>query len=166
MEAIDRAAHADASHSTAHIDHDDDEMALYGATIAVGVSAASVSDAVATVDKAGSGSGAVEGGRVLLKGAHLVMRRPSMSRRRMASVSASTSRDTTTVSLTASDPIEKLLARVEASTTEEAPIGNVVVFGPSSCGKSAIARVLAGLWPLASGRICRPTEVCFFKSQS
>ncbi|KAE9604779.1 putative fatty-acyl-CoA-transporting ATPase [Lupinus albus] len=53
-------------------------------------------------------------------------------------------------------PTQKMLAR---ELTCEIELGeSLLVTGPNGSGKSSIFRVLRGLWPVASGRLSRPSE--------
>ncbi|KAK7306012.1 hypothetical protein VNO77_43926 [Canavalia gladiata] len=53
-------------------------------------------------------------------------------------------------------PAQKMLAR---ELTCDVELGrSLLVTGPNGSGKSSIFRVLRGLWPIASGRLCRPSE--------
>ncbi|QHN81675.1 ABC transporter D family member [Arachis hypogaea] len=53
-------------------------------------------------------------------------------------------------------PTQKMLAR--ELTCDIALGGSLLVTGPNGSGKSSIFRVLRGLWPIASGRLSRPSE--------
>eukprot|EP00667_Euglena_gracilis_P001665 EG_transcript_1663 len=49
---------------------------------------------------------------------------------------------------------------------EVQPGVNVMVTGPNGCGKSSLFRVIGELWPLHSGRLCKPErEAVFFVTQ-
>ncbi|PNX92153.1 ABC transporter D family member 1-like protein [Trifolium pratense] len=53
-------------------------------------------------------------------------------------------------------PTQKMLAR---ELTCDVELGrSLLVTGPNGSGKSSIFRVLRGLWPIASGRLSRPSE--------
>ncbi|KAK7358975.1 hypothetical protein VNO77_00918 [Canavalia gladiata] len=53
-------------------------------------------------------------------------------------------------------PAQKMLARELICDIERG--GSLLVTGPNGSGKSSIFRVLRGLWPIASGRLSRPSE--------
>ncbi|XP_019437626.1 PREDICTED: ABC transporter D family member 1-like isoform X1 [Lupinus angustifolius] len=53
-------------------------------------------------------------------------------------------------------PTQKMLAR--ELTCDIQLGGSLLVTGPNGSGKSSIFRVLRGLWPVASGRLSRPSE--------
>ncbi|XP_027363355.1 ABC transporter D family member 1-like isoform X2 [Abrus precatorius] len=53
-------------------------------------------------------------------------------------------------------PAQKMLARELICDIEHG--GSLLVTGPNGSGKSSIFRVLRGLWPIASGRLSRPSE--------
>lgn len=53
-------------------------------------------------------------------------------------------------------PNQKMLARELTCDVELG--GSLLVTGPNGSGKSSIFRVLRGLWPIASGRLSRPSE--------
>ncbi|MED6137180.1 ATP-binding cassette sub- D member 1 [Stylosanthes scabra] len=53
-------------------------------------------------------------------------------------------------------PSQKMLARELTCDIELG--GSLLVTGPNGSGKSSIFRVLRGLWPIASGRLSRPSE--------
>ncbi|XP_057431902.1 ABC transporter D family member 1 [Lotus japonicus] len=53
-------------------------------------------------------------------------------------------------------PTQKMLARELTCDVELG--GSLLVTGPNGSGKSSIFRVLRGLWPIASGRLYRPSE--------
>ncbi|XP_025984282.1 ABC transporter D family member 1 isoform X3 [Glycine max] len=54
-------------------------------------------------------------------------------------------------------PSQKMLARELIFDIKHG--GSLLVTGPNGSGKSSIFRVLRGLWPIASGRLSRPSEV-------
>ncbi|QCD84702.1 ATP-binding cassette [Vigna unguiculata] len=54
-------------------------------------------------------------------------------------------------------PAQKMLARELICDIEGGR--SLLVTGPNGSGKSSIFRVLRGLWPIASGRLSRPSEV-------
>ncbi|XP_025985394.1 ABC transporter D family member 1 isoform X1 [Glycine max] len=54
-------------------------------------------------------------------------------------------------------PAQKMLVRELICDIKRG--GSLLVTGPNGSGKSSIFRVLRGLWPIASGRLSRPSEV-------
>ncbi|CAJ1938097.1 unnamed protein product, partial [Sphenostylis stenocarpa] len=54
-------------------------------------------------------------------------------------------------------PAQKMLARELICDIERG--ASLLVTGPNGSGKSSIFRVLRGLWPIASGRLSKPSEV-------
>ncbi|XVF15175.1 hypothetical protein REPUB_Repub09cG0127800 [Reevesia pubescens] len=53
-------------------------------------------------------------------------------------------------------PAQKLLAR--QLTCDVVPGKSLLVTGPNGSGKSSVFRVLRGLWPIVSGRLCKPSH--------
>ncbi|KAK7399543.1 hypothetical protein VNO78_10728 [Psophocarpus tetragonolobus] len=53
-------------------------------------------------------------------------------------------------------PTQKMLARELICDIERG--GSLLVTGPNGSGKSSIFRVLRGLWPIASGKLSRPSD--------